>query len=183
MKKPSRKSVVVTGSVVGAGVLALAVAGGVAVAVVGPQTATDRVEAVFDDDDRDVTGTVEAPREALRSDDAAEQRALREAATTTPEQAGRAALTGHPGGEVLVTELDEEDGWVVYEVLVRDGEGLLHEVTVDAGDGGVLARELEDDDDLEQPQAPQAPQAPETAEAPQAPQAPEAPQEQAPATP
>ena len=65
-------------------------------------------------------------------------------ARVTPAQAQAAALGRYPGAVVSEVDLDEEDGFLVYEVdLWADGRET--EVTVDAGTGAVL-RVLQDRD-------------------------------------
>lgn len=158
MKLPSRKTTLITAAAVG-GVALLGA--GAAVAVVGPDTATSVVRAGLDldDDDTKITGTVKAPRGHSVLDDTQEEQALRQAATISAEEAATAATEAVPGSSVLENSLDEEDGFVVYEVEVRSAEGTVTEVVVDAGNGSVLAREVEDDDDdHQQPGQEQAPQ-------------------------
>ncbi len=60
-------------------------------------------------------------------------------------QAEAAALAAVPG-EAVRAKLDDEDGYLVWQVDVRTSRGLM-EVMVDAGNGKVLAAEAEDDDD------------------------------------
>ena len=167
MKLPSRKATLISvGTIAGVALLG----GGVAVAVVGPQVATAAARSGLDLDDSDarITGTVEAPREIVE-DDAKEAAALRAAATLSPEDAAKAATDHVPGSAVLTNSLDDEDGFVVYEVEVRGADGTVTEVTVDAGDGRVLATDIEDDDDHYAPVAPQ-PNQPQENQQPQAPQ-------------
>jgi len=69
-------------------------------------------------------------------------------ATVAPEQAQRTALAAVPGGRIVESEIEEENGRLVYsfelEVQGRDGEV---EVEVDAMTGAVLAVESDDDDE------------------------------------
>lgn len=109
--------------------------------------------ATSDADDTTVTGTVQAPPEETAPDgtevemtDAEEAAALEGLATITPEEAEAAALAAVPGTASEV-ELDDEDGFVVYEIEVNAADGSVTEVLVDAGDGSVLAQEAEDADD------------------------------------
>ncbi len=60
--------------------------------------------------------------------------------------AEKAALAAVPG-EAKETELENENGFVVYEVEVAGEDGKLHEVVVDAGNGKVLAQEVEGSED------------------------------------
>jgi uncharacterized membrane protein YkoI len=64
-------------------------------------------------------------------------------ARITEEEAREAALATLSAATVTEIELDEEDGYLVYEVeLLR--EGVEHEVVVDAGSGAVLCTERDD---------------------------------------
>lgn len=60
-------------------------------------------------------------------------------------QAEAAALAAVPGVAVRA-KLDDEDGYLVWQVDVSTTRGLM-EVMVDAGNGKVLAAEAEEDDD------------------------------------
>ena len=89
------------------------------------QAATD------DDGDDTVEGSVSAPDPAKIGKAAAE----------------RAALEAQPG-RATETELETNDsGYVVYDIEITGDDGRNHEVTVDAGNGEVLYRELEDEVD------------------------------------
>lgn len=106
-----------------------------------------------DSEETRITGTVQAPPEETAPDgtevemtDAEEAAALEGLATITPEEAEAAALAAVPGTASEV-ELDDEDGFVVYEIEVNAADGSVTEVLVDAGDGSVLAQEAEDADD------------------------------------
>ena len=61
--------------------------------------------------------------------------------------AAEAAALDTVPGEVRETELENENGFVVYEVEVAGDDGKLHEVVVDAGNGEVLAQETEENED------------------------------------
>lgn len=58
-------------------------------------------------------------------------------AKITPEQARKAAQEELPGATFEESELEEEDGYLVYEVEMRQN-GRDVDVLVDAGDGSVL---------------------------------------------
>ena len=100
--------------------------------------------------DPSFTGSVPAPAETevpdgqeTSDDDAGEQAALAALATVTPSQAEQAALATVPG-TVAETDLDSENGFVVYSVEVNGTDGTVTEVTVDAGSGEVLAQQAQD---------------------------------------
>ena len=53
-------------------------------------------------------------------------------------------------GQVLETELESEEGQVVYEIEIASATGVVTEVKVDAQSGAVLSSEIEDQDDTEE---------------------------------
>ncbi|MFF3781432.1 PepSY domain-containing protein [Streptomyces sp. NPDC001933] len=57
-----------------------------------------------------------------------------------------AAVEAVPG-TVTEAELDDEDGGLVWELDVYGSDKVWHDVTVDAGNGKVLAKHTSDDDD------------------------------------
>jgi len=81
----------------------------------------------------------EAP-EAKETADSSEAAALQGKATISAADAKAAALAANPGASVVNTELDEEQGVVVYNVELDDGS----DVMVDAADGTILATETAD---------------------------------------
>lgn len=107
------------------------------------------------DQETAIVGTIAAPPEADEATEksetaaeetareAAETKALEALATVTPDEAKAAAVKVVPG-TVNKVELDEEDGFVVYEVEVTAADGTVTEVIIDAGNGSVLAQETED---------------------------------------
>lgn len=97
-------------------------------------------------DDPNQPGTITVDESMLPEDDAAEQAELRELASVGAAAAGAAAIEAVGGGEVAGTELEDENGFVVWEVAVRAADGSLQEVTVDAGDASVLGTERDGDD-------------------------------------
>lgn len=50
-------------------------------------------------------------------------------------------------GQIVETKLKGKDGFPHYEIQVFDGEGQLHEILVEAGEGSVTGRKLEDPED------------------------------------
>ncbi|MGQ9756173.1 MAG: PepSY domain-containing protein [Desulfotomaculales bacterium] len=78
-------------------------------------------------------------------DEAAEAAALEGKAKITPAQAQAAALAAVPG-TALKTELDNENGNLVYSVEVKTAQG-VKDIKVDAGDGKVLAQENAGDEE------------------------------------
>ena len=92
-----------------------------------------------------VVGTIKAPAEsATEQDDTQEAAALQALARVTPEEAKATAQAA--GGSATAVEIEEEDGYVVYEVEVTTKSGIT-DVTVDAGSGKVLLQEQEGPED------------------------------------
>lgn len=124
-----------------------AVVGGVAaIALAGAAGTALAVGSGGEDDELSKPGTITVDEAQLPEDDAAEQDALAELATVTEEAATQAAVASVDGGESLAAELEDEDGFVVWEVDVRGADGAVHEVTVDAGDASVLGTEVDDEE-------------------------------------
>lgn len=64
---------------------------------------------------------------------------LRDAGTIQSfDKLNAAALEKHPGGKVEETELEEEYGRYIYQVEVRDAQGVQWDVELDASNGQVL---------------------------------------------
>lgn len=61
------------------------------------------------------------------------------------QQAEAAALAVQPG-QVVKAKLDDEDGYLVWQIDVKHDRGTT-EIAVDAGNGTALAAEAEEDDD------------------------------------
>ena len=93
------------------------------------------------------------------ADEAAESAALASQAKVTESQANTTALGQFPGGTVSKTELDNENGTVIYSVHLTDSAGKQQEVKVDATTGTVLPPEADDG-----PETRGAPEAGETAD-------------------
>lgn len=76
--------------------------------------------------------------------EAAEEQQLQSLAKIDQQATEQAALRAVPG-QAMETELGNENGYVVYEVEIKGDDGQTHEVKVDAGNGNVLAQEIDDD--------------------------------------
>ncbi len=110
-------------------------------------TGTERGETAF-------TGTIKAPAEAEseteaadgsseeKAQDQAETDALAKLATVTEQEATKAATDLVPG-TISSIELDDEDGFVVWEVDITQADGTMVEVLVDAGNASILAQEMD----------------------------------------
>lgn len=123
---------------------------GLAMAANPDSTAPSSSSSSTDEQDPSYTGTVPAPQDATAPDgtdtelsEADEAASLQGLATVTPEQATAAALAAVPGtaGDAV---LEDENGYVVYEVKVTGADGSVIEVKVDAGDASVLAQEADE---------------------------------------
>ena len=81
------------------------------------------------------TGSVSVDQSQTESlSEADETAALQGQAAITAAEAEAAALTANPGASVVKTELDNENGALVYSVELDNGA----DVKVDAGNGAVL---------------------------------------------
>jgi hypothetical protein len=105
-----------------------------------------------------INGSVVAPPETETDDatetpesEAAEAEQLKGLAKIDQAAAEKAALDAVPG-QVVETELENENGFVVYGVEVQSDDGTITDVKVDAGDGTVLAQEAEEDETDEEPE-------------------------------
>jgi uncharacterized membrane protein YkoI len=93
-----------------------------------------------------IKGTIPAPEAKGEENKATETKRLEGLAKIDKAAAEKAALDAVPG-EVQKTELNDEDGFVVYDVDVLGKDGKTTELKVDAGDATILAQETEDNDD------------------------------------
>lgn len=107
-------------------------------------TANDK-ETTDDQSGAQVTGTVKAPQSQTELSGQAEHDALAGLAKVSQSDAEKAALTAVPGGTVSSAQLEEVDGYVVWQVHVKDAGGAVTQVTIDAGDAKVLAQESDND--------------------------------------
>ena len=96
-----------------------------------------------DDEEENFKGSVAAPQQNSPEgshDEAAEARSLQKLAKIDQGEAEKAALQAVPG-TVKSTRLEEENGFVIYEVEVAGNDGQTHHVDVDAGNDRVLQQE------------------------------------------
>jgi uncharacterized membrane protein YkoI len=101
------------------------------------------------------TQTAPAAKEQSEGNDAAESAALASQAKITADQANAAALAQFAGGTVKKTELESENGTVVYGIKLTDSAGKQQDVKVDATTGKVLAAEADGPEGTETPGAPE----------------------------
>lgn len=149
--------------VLASGLTALALAavvGGIAAAQPSPvdSAATGSSDAAAtdapDDDDEveeqepSLDGSVQAPDdESLSEQEEADQLAQLDGLISESEAITAATADGGTADRV---ELGNENGSVVWEVEVTRADGTVEEVVIDAGNGDVLATEVEDDQDDEE---------------------------------
>jgi uncharacterized membrane protein YkoI len=70
---------------------------------------------------------------------------LRDAGTVQSfDKLNAAALAQHPGGKIEETELEEEYGRYVYQLEVRDAQGVQWDLELDAGNGQILKNQQDD---------------------------------------
>jgi len=70
-------------------------------------------------------------------------------ARLTSSEAAAIATTALPG-KVIETKLDNENGYLIWEVEIIDANGHETELKIDAGNGRLLAAEREDDEDKDE---------------------------------
>ncbi|WP_035255030.1 PepSY domain-containing protein [Agrococcus lahaulensis] len=133
------------------GIIATTLAfGGAGLAMAANPDSTQPSSSATDEQDPSYTGSVQAPQDAMAPDgsdtelsEAEEAASLQGLATVTPEEATAAALAAVPGtaGDAV---LEDENGYVLYEVQVTEADGSVIDVKVDAGDASVLAQEADE---------------------------------------
>lgn len=70
---------------------------------------------------------------------------LRDAGTIQPfDKLNQAAIAKHPGSKVEETELEEEHGRYIYQVELRDAQGVQWDLALDASNGQVLKDHRDD---------------------------------------
>lgn len=70
---------------------------------------------------------------------------LRDAGTVQSfEKLNAAALAQHPGGKIEETELEEEYGRYIYQLEVRDAQGVQWDIELDASNGQILKNQQDD---------------------------------------
>lgn len=117
-----------------------------------------------------LNGSITVPETAGEQSDTQESAQLAGLATIDAKAAEAAAVASIPGSSALSSELGDENGFLVYEVTVKDGAGAISEVKIDAGNATVLATEAADQADGQngdQNEAADASEAPDASDAPQ----------------
>lgn len=87
-------------------------------------------------------------QEKTDADEQSEQAALAGQATISKEQAQAVALQ-KVAGEVIKSELEDEDGKIVYGFEIRDASGKVFDVKIDAKTGAFVKASADDGDDEE----------------------------------
>ena len=75
-----------------------------------------------------------------------DRNALQERARVSAEDARATALAAVPGGKVVESELEDEDGRLIYSFDIEAADG-THDVEIDAITGQVLQSALENEDE------------------------------------
>ncbi len=95
-------------------------------------------------DEPSYTASITVDDTSEPANEADEDAKLAALATVTPDAAVRAALAAHPG-KVTDVQLENENGNVVYSVIVDTTQGGI-DVKVDAGNAKILNSETDDGD-------------------------------------
>lgn len=113
----------------------------------GDQTGPDADEAGADAQEPSYAGTatITVDESTMPEDEAAEAAALASLATVSQADAEAAALAA-VSGEIVQAELDNENGFVVWSIEVRDTAGTVHDVKIDAGNAAVLGTQAGGDE-------------------------------------
>lgn len=90
------------------------------------------------------TGSIAVDESVNYDSEEAEAAALAALATITPEEA-QAVVEADMGGAVVSVELGNENGYLVYSVILDDGT----DVKVDAGNGAILHTDSADENETE----------------------------------
>ncbi len=158
MKSPSKTKRLVYGAIGGLGIFAGAA--GLASAATSQTTTPTTVQAPGNGETAGQGDTNEAPtykssvqspespeaaENGVEQSDAAEAAQLAPLAKVSETDASAAATAAVPG-TVAKVELSNENGNVVYDVEVKAADGTKTDVTIDAGNGKVLAQETEADE-------------------------------------
>ncbi len=109
------------------------------------QTDTDTETDDVEEQDPQLDGSIQID-DIEDESEADEDARLQEIATVTEADAAKAAVAEFPG-DIVETELGNENGSVVWEFEIVGTDGTTVEVKIDAGNATVLDVETDDDDD------------------------------------
>jgi uncharacterized membrane protein YkoI len=115
------------------------------------------------DESPSYTSSITADQAAEGVNEADENAVLAPLATVTTDEA-TAAATASQAGTVVSTQLENENGNVVYSVVIDTGNGIV-DVKVDAGNGAVLASDSGDEGEGGESEADEASEVPEANDA------------------
>lgn len=155
----TQKKKAIVGSVAGLVLAGGTALGGIAVAnatssgAAAPGATQDEQGEQNDANEVEVAGSIPVPESATEVPDAEEEAQLAELATIDSAAAEAAATSSVPDSTIVSTVLGDEDGFLVYDVTVKDGAGAVIEVKVDGGNATVLASEPGDEEGSEGPEA------------------------------
>lgn len=88
----------------------------------------------------------EEEEEASFDDEANDDAALAGKATLTVAQANDIALAANPGATIVKTKLGDENGTIIYEVLIKTADGKIAEIKVNVTNGGILPEDNDHED-------------------------------------
>lgn len=98
-----------------------------------------------------VIAKADEPKEAsihgsIRLPDEGNQEAAQAKLATVPVQTAINTAVSSQGGTLLRAELQNEDGFLVYNVELVSADKIVHEVKVDAGNGSILRIDVDSAD-------------------------------------
>lgn len=93
-------------------------------------------------------GTMDATADSAETQEseAQEDASLASKATITAAQTQETVQAAFPSATVSTANIGDENGYLIYEVNVTQGDGTILEVKVDAGNGAILAQENSHED-------------------------------------
>ena len=110
--------------------------------VMAAATATDTETAESNVQEPSYTGSIKVADTAA-ANEASESAALQGSAKIAQADAEKAALAKVPG-TLVQTTLENENGYLVYSVTIKDAQGAISDIKVDAETGSVLTVEAAD---------------------------------------
>ncbi len=155
----TQKKRAIVGSLAGLVLVSGTALGGIAVANANTSSTPSADTTQGEQNEAKVKGSISVPESATEVPDAEESAQLAKLVTIDASAAEAAATATVPGSTIVSTDLGDEDGFLVYDVTVKDGAGAVTEVKVDAGNATVLASEAGDDEGAEGPEGSEADEA------------------------
>jgi uncharacterized membrane protein YkoI len=110
-------------------------------------TATPQIQGNSEssDNDEELADDVNMTDDGKETADPTEQAVLQQQAAITKDEATKQALTAKQG-TVKNAHLEDEDGTVIYNIEIEDGQGQLWEVKVDAKNGKIAIMQQSGDE-------------------------------------